>query len=69
MREQIISLIAKDSTITMHGVLVDDNGLQWIIDEVYEDTLKVKYPRRERLLRMSKNGWREYALLDREIEP
>jgi hypothetical protein len=67
-REQIISLIAKDSNITMHGVLVDDNGVQWIIDEVFDDTLKPKYPRRERLLRMSKNGWRQYALLDREVE-
>lgn len=74
-REKIISLIATKETfdvpgavLTFHGLLVSENALNWVIDEVYDDTLKVKYPRRERLLHMSKRGWRLYATVDREIE-
>ena len=67
MREKIISLRSKsEPIITMHGVLVRDNGVQWIIDEVFDDTLKPRYPKRERLLHMSKSAWIEYATLERE---
>ena len=65
--ERIVSLKAKDSPdITLHGVLVGDNGLQWIIDETYEDSYKIKYPPGQRLLHMSKNAWVMYAYVDRE---
>lgn len=68
-RETIISLRAKDNPyLTMHGLLVAENSLQWIIDEVYEETYKVKYPPRQRLLHMSKSGWIQYASLEREAQ-
>jgi hypothetical protein len=68
MREKVISLRAlTNPSLTMHGVLVAENALHWVIEEVYDDSLKPKYPRGQRLLNMSKSGWAAYAYVDREV--
>jgi hypothetical protein len=67
MREKVLSLRALNNpALVMHGVLVQETALHWIINEVYDDTLQVKYKTNDRLLYMSKNGWAAYAYMDRE---
>ena len=50
--------------VTLHGELIDETPLYWIIDEVHEENFQIKYPGRCRLLNMPKLAWNTYARME-----
>jgi hypothetical protein len=50
--------------LTLHGELINETPLYWVIDEVHEEGFRIKYPGRCRLLNMPKSAWNVYAKME-----